>query len=952
MLCFTSLLTVAQEAAFFQLAGRQLGSNTVYDLHVRDDGSMVAATEHGVAIISMAGVNMLTSRSALHNSYTSIQRDEHQRLYALNFRNQLYRIAPDSLELFLDLTEEFQERVLGYRIWGETVLVYSESQCRRYQCSTGAPLTAWNEKIARQVTRLNRNVFHAETHGADSVLFWGNARIVNDSILTERIVPTVASGLKYYHRGNEWFALHSNLGSVYSSRLNKEIDCNRWFDGNKLHDLGHTTSHLWVASNAGFLLFDPSFQDTIPTLVLSDYSVSGVQEDLQGNYWVATLNNGILVVPSVSITRTKAPANGEDHFAGMVAIPGTDSVVLASKSGQLLGMVANGQLQQLASIPVNQLYDVSYVDEALFVCSHPYVAQLENGRLQTVHAPGVPKHLAVLDDYVLGYSWYSSCLVNRSFQPDSNAQIPALAAIEQSARNEGVLINEPFQQLWAKPDGSALVGASMGRCKRMTDSGAAFLDSLDGKPLKVADITTDENKVGYVLSTQGTVYRIDPISLELVQVAQFSCSSVPERLCVSGDLLLVYSNGELLFRNRQQDQQFRFRDLMHLVPNELVDLAASENNVWLAYSNSVFRVPMADLKTETEALVQTLQLDGVEPTENGYALGANPGPVRVLLNYTDVLAQPYLQYSYQLNNEDWIVVERITDVLTLTNLAAGSYTLRVRVLRGYSTVNERSLTFSIAPPWHQSAWFTAVLIVLVFAGTVLFFRAQIRRLKKRNAANQRLNEAQLTALKAQMNPHFLFNVLNSMQTMVLKEDKLKANKIMSELSVFVRQTLNYSDKAHVPVQDELEMIQNYLKLEKHRFADDFAYQMVVDSSLDEWLHLHIPPMLIQPFVENAINHGLLHKKHDRKLTVSFSSQQQQFICVLEDNGVGRKRAAELQAQSKKHQSFASGASARRIALLRDAGHANASIDIEDLHHANQQPAGTRVTIRLPLTTPT
>ena len=125
LLWLTSLGSWAQEAAFFQYAGRQLGSNTVYDLFLTDNGSMLAATEQGIAWVSMSGFKMLTSNAALKNSYTEIKKDHDGHIYALNFRNQLYRVTPDSLELFLDLTKTFKGRILSYHFFGETVIVFS-----------------------------------------------------------------------------------------------------------------------------------------------------------------------------------------------------------------------------------------------------------------------------------------------------------------------------------------------------------------------------------------------------------------------------------------------------------------------------------------------------------------------------------------------------------------------------------------------------------------------------------------------------------------------------------------------------------------------------------------------------------------------------------------------------------------------------------------------------------
>ena len=447
------------------------------------------------------------------------------------------------------------------------------------------------------------------------------------------------------------------------------------------------------------------------------------------------------------------------------------------------------------------------------------------------------------------------------------------------------------------------------------------------------------------------VYQIDSVTLDLKPITRFSCGTVPERLNVHDSLLIVYAAGELLFQPRAGGKQHRFRQLMPYSTSELIGMETTTNFLWLVHASGVFRVPLTALYQKTTPSVRPLAIEGVDAEGNGYNLPAGSGPLRVLLGYIDVLTAHQLRYSYRLNEASWTKSSRIADGFTLSNLAAGQYTLDVRIVQGNQVLNTRSLSFSIAPHWHESTWFWMAVFLVVLAGTVQFFRHRISRLKKQNALNQALNEAQLTALKAQMNPHFLFNILNSIQGLVLKEDKMRANKIMSEFSVFLRKTLNYSGKAYIALQDEIEMLENYLKLEQHRFSDSFTYELKVESSLEDYLHLQIPPLLIQPFVENAINHGLLHKKHDRLLQIHFSGNAKELVCVLEDNGIGRKRAAEIQQKSKKHRSFASEASIRRVELLQSPEQTKPSIQIEDLYHANQQPAGTRVTLSLPLIQP-
>ena len=946
---FTSVCSLAQDVAFFKLSEQELGSNTVYDLHLMDDGSMIAATEHGVAIISMAGVKMLNHPKALRKSYSNIQRDQNNQLYVLNFRNQLYRITPDSLELFLDLTHDFNQRIISYRLIGETVIVYSNRQIKRYYLSTGKVDTSWSQRLEKQTNRFISFTFSGESVGNDSTIYLGNYSIVNDSIHFTKQVNSVSSGARYYQHQKEKYVLRTNLGQLQTSRLKRNLDFNAYFPGNKAQNLGHTQSHFWIGTNTGVLLFDPTLKDTIPELLLKDYSISCVEEDLQGNYWIGTLYNGVLIVPSVNMKDITLSGKKREDFAGIAAIPNTDSIVIATKNGKVFGVDVDNQLNEIATIPVDELYDITYKNKTVYTISTPNIARLKNGSIQTTRTPGISKKTTILAHHILGYSWYSCSLIQKDFTSKNTQNIPAFSSIKTEVRNNALLIQTPFQKLWSRMDGSCIIGSNMGRCKLLNKYGIHYLDSIGGKPFHVADITSDEYNTGYVLTTEGIVYRIDSNSFELHQIGQFDVMALPERLLVKDEHFICYSNGELHYINLRDGIQHRFQDLIPFNYNELVDLECTTESVWLVFPSHLFRIPLSNLKQKREAVINPLQLEDIPlPVNGSYQLSANPGPIKISINYTDVLVKHELNYYYQLNDGPWIPMERINNALTLSNLAAGNYHLKIRIDQGESTINERSLYFNIAPQWYETTWFTILIVLIVFSTTALGFRFQIKAIKKRNAISQKLNMAQLTALKSQMNPHFFFNVLNSIQTMVLKEDKIKANKIMSELSVFVRKILNYSDKAEIPVKDELEMLENYLKLEKHRFNDDFSYQIVVDENLKEFMHYQIPPMMIQPFVENAINHGLLHKKHDRLLSLTLSRNDHQLNCIVEDNGIGRKRAAELQQKSKKYRSFASDANMQRVNLLKDAGHYNAQLQIEDLFHSNQQPAGTRVIISLPL----
>ena len=195
--------------------------------------------------------------------------------------------------------------------------------------------------------------------------------------------------------------------------------------------------------------------------------------------------------------------------------------------------------------------------------------------------------------------------------------------------------------------------------------------------------------------------------------------------------------------------------------------------------------------------------------------------------------------------------------------------------------------------------------------------------KKLAVAYQKLEETkkgelahlQLKSLKAQMNPHFMFNAINSIQNLVLKGDKHEAYQYLSKFSNMLRENLSMSEKSFVSFDEELSLLNKYLELEKLRFKDDFEYQLL---GVDIYDTIKIPSMIIQPFIENAINHGLLHKTHSiKKLTIEFAVEDV-FKCVITDNGIGVKKSVQMNKDNElQHKSFSTNAINKRLELLRD-----------------------------------
>ena len=213
--------------------------------------------------------------------------------------------------------------------------------------------------------------------------------------------------------------------------------------------------------------------------------------------------------------------------------------------------------------------------------------------------------------------------------------------------------------------------------------------------------------------------------------------------------------------------------------------------------------------------------------------------------------------------------------------------------------------------------------------------------------NKLLAESQLMALRTQMNPHFVFNCLNSIQECIVTEKYPEAITYLNKFSKLFRSILNNSGKMLVTLHDEIEVLELYLVLEHMRFEKSFTYQVIVDVRLDED-EIELPSMLLQPYVENALWHGLMHKKDDKQLTIEFKYiDEETFSCIIDDNGIGRKQSYELKKQqstTRDHKSKGMAITKDRIDLLKRQGN-HASLTIIDKEE-NGQATGTKVIIEL------
>lgn len=292
-------------------------------------------------------------------------------------------------------------------------------------------------------------------------------------------------------------------------------------------------------------------------------------------------------------------------------------------------------------------------------------------------------------------------------------------------------------------------------------------------------------------------------------------------------------------------------------------------------------------------------------------------------------------------------------MLEYPSLPPGTYELQLEAINKFGlTSKQEQVLFTIITPYWQTLWFKFSLVIMVIGVTWLLVANRYRIIRKREqekaALQQKLNDLEQKALRAQMNPHFIFNCLNSIQSFIINNNLEATNQYLTEFAHLIRQTLDNSDKGSITVANEIKYLSRYLELEKMRFGHSFDYTVETDPLIDID-YIKIPTMMLQPYVENCIRHGIRHKREGMGLIeIKFLQNKSGLVCIVEDNGIGREKAYEYKSHRHvEYQSKGMSLTVDRINILNRQHAQQITIEVTDLKNPEEEALGTRVAIHIP-----
>jgi len=313
-----------------------------------------------------------------------------------------------------------------------------------------------------------------------------------------------------------------------------------------------------------------------------------------------------------------------------------------------------------------------------------------------------------------------------------------------------------------------------------------------------------------------------------------------------------------------------------------------------------------------------------------------------------------IRYRYRLIGLDSAWKETQDNYLDYPTLPSGQYEFQVQAVNRFGIPSPvSSVFFAVATPFWSRLWFNGLELMVFIAATWLFITWRIRQVQRQQdqkaMQSRRMAELEHIALQAQMNPHFIFNCLNSIQQFVFDKDMMATNEYISSFVRLIRATLNQSSRPFISVAEEIKYLSDYLSLEKMRFKNkmDFVIELGKEVVAGDLL---LPPMLLQPYVENCVRHGLRHKTGGQGyIHIHFGAQGGRLVVTIRDNGIGRKKAMEYKTgEHIEYQSKGMSMTSARIQMINILYKSQIDVKVEDLVDERGQPKGTLILINFPV----
>lgn len=705
-------------------------------------------------------------------------------------------------------------------------------------------------------------------------------------------------------------------------------------------------SGLWVClQNGGALYFEQPFTDAVtlakPVKFLEDYIINGLLRDRDGNIWFNSKNNGLFFLPE-KIFKTYIHRPLKHNTSHYTAIAANQNFIFLGQNTCKASIYHDGSITEFT-------LDKSSKSECRSVFANERVA---------IFGQSDRAFLLDLSSHKMEYlPWLTTVKNIIPYSRTSALMCTSGQVLEYDfvTRKSTVLVHEKIYTALPYDTDSLFMGTlkDLHKFNIKDKTMTLFLEGYYFNDLKKLgrDLYAGATRLnGIVLfNSQGVLRHITR--------NEGLASNQVKKIEVENEHTLWASTGKGLSRISMVGSQTIIKNFTRIdgMPSENVSgCVIRKDTIYVATSNGLGIFAIKDLLNQDwsihkKVIINSVSFGGNELADSVHSFTATYPDNTIIFNlsFLDYASQGKIRYRYKTEglNQDWQI--STSSKIILNSLPPGNYTFKVYGMgyNGQESDRYTALTFEIKPLFWQSRWFyTLVGLTLVGSLIVLvnyFIRKRRNKKLKTLLYEKKIAELELQAIKAQINPHFIYNCLNSIQFLLYKKEYEETEDYLDRFSKMIRQTLQYSEKTFMPIQEEIDYLTLYLDLEKLRFKGHFKYAIHVSEDVGkDW---KIPSLLIQPFVENSIKHGI-SRLRDREgfVEVRFERHGQCLVIIIQDNGVGiRNRSLPSKAGS-----FGILLSRKRIEVFRQLFATDITLEIQDLSVSGQY--GTKIVLNLNL----
>lgn len=477
---------------------------------------------------------------------------------------------------------------------------------------------------------------------------------------------------------------------------------------------------------------------------------------------------------------------------------------------------------------------------------------------------------------------------------------------------------------------------------------------------KITDLKFDKNNVLWVATHNMGVLKIEKNNIKHYTRFNGLISNYINSITITGNNLpVIATNQGISYFNSKGIINYNSKNGLN--SNNCLNLIDLNTEIWAATTKGISIIkPVINefkpkrLKTHISKIYVNDKLQ-IPSSNAALILEHFQNNLEIHFNAVSFKNSGKTRYRYLLKglNDHWRTTT--SNFLRFPELNDGEYEFVIQAenSEGLWGNDLAQIKFKIKTPFYEQWWFilSILLVVAFFSGWFARLRLKKIHFKELRQAElrRRLIDLELQALRSQMNPHFIFNSINSIQHFVVNNNANEAQRYLSKFAKLMRNVLDNSKTSHIPLEKELQTLELYMQLESLRFDEHFDFEIKIDPSIDVG-YTEIPSMLIQPYIENAIWHGLMHKEGKGKILVELTRiSEKQIKCLIEDNGIGREKAIEYKSKNKiAHKSVGMMITKERLQILNKINDSDLSIKITDLKDENQKPLGTRVEIFVPI----